>query len=41
MRQGGAVLFDNFDRRYKEGLDLILSGAMQMQQKHLGAPRKK
>jgi len=27
MRQSGAVLFDKFDRRYKEGLDLILRGA--------------
>lgn len=27
LRQAGAILFDKFDRRYKEGLDLILSGA--------------
>jgi TetR/AcrR family transcriptional regulator, tetracycline repressor protein len=26
LRQSGAILFDNFDRRYKEGLDLILRG---------------
>jgi TetR/AcrR family transcriptional regulator, tetracycline repressor protein len=25
-RQSGAILFDRFDRRYKEGLDLILRG---------------
>ena len=28
MRQSGAILFDRFDRRYKEGLDLIVRGAM-------------
>ena len=27
LRQGGAILFDRFDRRYKEGLELILNGA--------------
>ncbi|GGH13977.1 TetR family transcriptional regulator [Silvibacterium dinghuense] len=27
MRQSGAILFDRFDRRYKEGLDLIVRGA--------------
>jgi len=27
LRQAGAILFDRFDRRYKEGLDLILHGA--------------
>jgi TetR/AcrR family transcriptional regulator, tetracycline repressor protein len=27
LRQAGAILFDRFDRRYKEGLDLILRGA--------------
>jgi AcrR family transcriptional regulator len=27
LRQAGSILFDRFDRRYKEGLDLILSGA--------------
>ena len=26
LRQSGAMLFDRFDRRYKEGLDLILRG---------------
>lgn len=27
LRQSGAILLDRFDRRYKEGLDLILRGA--------------
>jgi TetR/AcrR family tetracycline transcriptional repressor len=27
LRRGGAILFDRFDRRYREGLDLILTGA--------------
>ncbi len=27
LRQAGAILFDKFDRRYKEGLALILRGA--------------
>jgi TetR/AcrR family transcriptional regulator, tetracycline repressor protein len=27
LRQAGAILFDKFDRRYKEGLSLILRGA--------------
>jgi TetR/AcrR family transcriptional regulator, tetracycline repressor protein len=27
LRQAGAILFDQFDRRYKEGLNLILRGA--------------
>jgi TetR/AcrR family transcriptional regulator, tetracycline repressor protein len=27
LRQGGPILFDRFDLRYKEGLDLILRGA--------------
>jgi len=27
LRQSGPILFDRFDRRYKEGLDLILRGA--------------
>ena len=26
-RQSGAILFDKFDRRYKEGLALIVAGA--------------
>jgi hypothetical protein len=27
LRQSGPILFDRFDRRYKEGLELILHGA--------------
>ena len=27
LRRSGTILFDRFDRRYKEGLDLILRGA--------------
>lgn len=27
LRQSGAILFDRFDRRYREGLELILRGA--------------
>ena len=27
LRQSGSILFDRFDRRYKEGLDLMLRGA--------------
>ena len=27
LRQAGAILFDRFDRRYKEGLNLIVRGA--------------
>jgi TetR/AcrR family tetracycline transcriptional repressor len=27
LRQSGPILFDKFERRYKEGLDLILRGA--------------
>jgi len=27
LRQAGAILFDQFDRRYREGLNLILQGA--------------
>lgn len=27
LRQAGPILFDKFDRRYKEGLDLVLRGA--------------
>lgn len=29
LRQSGSILFDNFDRRYKEGLQMILRGAKQ------------
>jgi TetR/AcrR family tetracycline transcriptional repressor len=34
LRQGGSILFDRFDRRYKEGLDLILNGAQAERLKH-------
>jgi TetR/AcrR family transcriptional regulator, tetracycline repressor protein len=30
LRQAGAILFDKFDRRYKEGLELILRGAQHL-----------
>jgi TetR/AcrR family transcriptional regulator, tetracycline repressor protein len=33
LRKAGAILFDQFDRRYKEGLDLILQGARQSHRK--------
>ena len=32
LRQVGPILFDRFERRYKEGLELILRGAEQIQQ---------
>ena len=32
LRQVGPILFDKFDRRYKEGLELILRGADSVQQ---------
>jgi len=28
LRQSGSILFDKFDQRFKEGLDLILQGAV-------------
>jgi AcrR family transcriptional regulator len=31
LRQAGPILFDRFDRRYKEGLELILTGAQAEQ----------
>jgi hypothetical protein len=34
LRQSGAILFDKFDRRYKEGLDLILRGAREQKRPH-------
>jgi TetR/AcrR family transcriptional regulator, tetracycline repressor protein len=37
LRQAGAILFDKFDRRYSEGLELILLGA----KRQAGAKRKK
>lgn len=30
LRQAGAILFDKFDRRYKEGMELILQGAKSL-----------
>jgi AcrR family transcriptional regulator len=33
LRKSGPILFDGFDRRYREGLELILSGAQQMRKK--------
>jgi len=32
MRQAGPIILDRFDRRYKEGLDLILRGARNVRQ---------
>jgi TetR/AcrR family transcriptional regulator, tetracycline repressor protein len=33
LRQASPILFDQFDRRYKEGLDLILKGAQKSRAK--------
>jgi TetR/AcrR family transcriptional regulator, tetracycline repressor protein len=33
LRQSGPILFDRFNRRYKEGLELILRGAQAQQKK--------
>ena len=33
LRQSGPILFDKFDRRYKEGLELILRGAQRVQER--------
>ena len=35
LRQSGSILFDKFDRRYKEGLELILRGAKLQTAEHL------
>ena len=41
MQQAGAILFDRFERRYKEGLDLILQGAAsQLESRKAPAKRK-
>jgi AcrR family transcriptional regulator len=41
MQQAGAILFDRFERRYKEGLDLIVQGAAgQLQSRKAPAKRK-
>lgn len=34
LRQSGSILFDRFDRRYKEGLELILRGTQQVQERN-------
>jgi TetR/AcrR family transcriptional regulator, tetracycline repressor protein len=34
LRRAGAILFDKFDRRYKEGLELILQGASLQRRAH-------
>ncbi len=34
--QSGAILFDRFDRRYKEGLNLILRGAITATRRRIG-----
>ena len=34
LRESGAILFDRFDRRFKEGLGLILSGAAARRHKN-------
>jgi TetR/AcrR family transcriptional regulator, tetracycline repressor protein len=33
LRKSGPILFDGFDRRYREGLELILAGAQQRHKK--------
>jgi TetR/AcrR family tetracycline transcriptional repressor len=41
LRQAGPILFDRFERRYKEGLDLILQGAAcQLQSRKIPARDK-
>jgi AcrR family transcriptional regulator len=40
MQQAGAILFDRFERRYKEGLDLIVQGAARQLQSRK-APSKR
>jgi TetR/AcrR family tetracycline transcriptional repressor len=41
MRQAGPILFDRFERRYKEGLDLIVQGAAgQLRSRKLSARAK-
>ncbi len=39
LRQAGAILFDRFERRYKEGLNLILQGAACELQPRKGQPK--
>jgi TetR/AcrR family tetracycline transcriptional repressor len=40
LRQSGAILFDNFDRRYREGLQLIVQGAAQQAKPAKMAPKQ-
>ena len=40
LRQAGPILFDRFDRRYKEGLDLILQGAACQLQSRKMSPKE-
>jgi len=41
MRQAGPILFDRFERRYKEGLDLIMQGAVcQLRSRKIAARGK-
>jgi TetR/AcrR family tetracycline transcriptional repressor len=41
LRQAGPILFDRFERRYREGLDLILQGAACQLQSRKVPPRGK
>jgi TetR/AcrR family transcriptional regulator, tetracycline repressor protein len=41
LRQAGPILFDRFERRYKEGLDLILQGAASQLQSRNSGTRKR
>jgi TetR/AcrR family transcriptional regulator, tetracycline repressor protein len=41
LRQAGPILFDQFERRYKEGLNLILQGAAYQLQSRQAPPKRK
>jgi TetR/AcrR family transcriptional regulator, tetracycline repressor protein len=41
LRQAGPILFDRFERRYKEGLDLILQGAVCQLRSRKARPKGK
>jgi TetR/AcrR family transcriptional regulator, tetracycline repressor protein len=41
LRQAGPILFDRFERRYKDGLDLMLQGAACQLQLRKVSPRGK
>lgn len=41
LRQAGPILFDKFDRRYREGLDLILQGAASQLQSRKASRKRK